>query len=629
MSDIYDGLSKAQLVNLLRKRDGEKKLGLVWERNEIEADAAIDANFVACTLDETLSDGAAPWRNLVIEGDNYDALRWLRMTHSRRVKCIYIDPPYNTGNKDWVYNDHYIDKSDRYRHSTWLEFLFRRLSLARDLLSPDGVMLVSINDENRAILELMAEEAMPGMRIGSFVWRTRTGGNDTKGAFLSDNHEHVLVFGMPEFRFGGTEKSYEKYTEWDEDRGDWYRLSDISQPKDMTERENGFYAMHDPKKDVYYPSNPQRVWPSPTPRGKPKYVSSDFWGEEFPIFPVPEGLASSFPFKDQIAGWVKEGRIEFPSEQRIEVWNTLDDLKAAIEIGDVPMAKKTPKLWLEMPNLDFWVGRRVGFGVPAWRRYKSELKNATQPISSWITPEFEKETISKDDEADFQLISNTTQSGTSEIQKIFKRKAFAYAKPVSLIREMVQQCTNDGDLILDFFAGSATSAQAVMEIDALSSESRRFIMVSSTEATAQEPEKNVCRDVTAERIRLLNGADDPEFINLSAEFAYLRTREIDFEALNSELEPEEAWSALEAIHGLPLTPFDPSAAWNEHEDQGTLLIFADTTTDQLIDRLRELDASRVKAFVYSWAPGQLVNALGVTDFEIRAVRETLVKRFQQ
>lgn len=118
VADHYDGLSKNQLVALLRKKDAEKKLGLVWERDEIEADAAVDANFVACSIDIDLSDGTAPWSNMVIEGDNFDALRWLRMTHAHRVKCIYIDPPYNTGSRDWVYNDHYVDANDRYRHST-------------------------------------------------------------------------------------------------------------------------------------------------------------------------------------------------------------------------------------------------------------------------------------------------------------------------------------------------------------------------------------------------------------------------------------------------------------------------------------------------------------------------------
>jgi adenine-specific DNA-methyltransferase len=192
----YDGLTREQLIQILEKRERAKKLGLVWERNEIEADKAVDANFVACTLDLKLCERTAPWSNLVIEGDNFDALRWLRIGFSGRVGCIYIDPPYNTGNKDWVYNDHYFDSNDRYRHSTWLEFLFRRLSLARDLLSEEGVILISINDENRARLELLADEALPGMRIGTFVWRTKDSSNDAERNF-SSVHEHVLVYARP------------------------------------------------------------------------------------------------------------------------------------------------------------------------------------------------------------------------------------------------------------------------------------------------------------------------------------------------------------------------------------------------------------------------------------------------
>lgn len=259
MADQYDILSKAQLASLLRKRDAEKKLGLVWERDEIEADAAIDANFVACTIDPALSDGAAPWRNLLIEGDNFDALRWLRMTHAHRVKCIYIDPPYNTGNKDWVYNDHYIDPNDRYRHSTWLEFLFRRLSLARDLLSPDGVILVSINDENRAKLELMMDESLPGMRVGSLVWRTRDT-TSAKGKNFSDVHEHILVYGNEGFEFNGSAKSRSKYKNPDNDpRGDW-NVDPLTLAFDRYDRPNLFYPLHNPVTDIWYPCDRDRVW---------------------------------------------------------------------------------------------------------------------------------------------------------------------------------------------------------------------------------------------------------------------------------------------------------------------------------------------------------------------------------
>ena len=122
----YGELSREQLIALLEKRDRTKKLGLVWERDEIEADAALASEFVVADLVPSLSDPPdrnSGWPNLVIEGDNFDALRWLRMAMRGRIKCIYIDPPYNTGAKDWVYNDHYIKKEDRWRHSTWLEFV--------------------------------------------------------------------------------------------------------------------------------------------------------------------------------------------------------------------------------------------------------------------------------------------------------------------------------------------------------------------------------------------------------------------------------------------------------------------------------------------------------------------------
>lgn len=603
MADHYESLSPAQLINLLRKRDAEKKLGLVWERDEIEADAAIDANFVACTIDPALSDGAAPWRNLVIEGDNYDALRWLRMAYARQVKCIYIDPPYNTGNKDWVYNDHFIDPNDRYRHSTWLEFLFRRLELARDLLASDGVILVSINDENRARLELLMDEVLPGMRVGSFVWRTRVGGNDTKGAFLSDNHEHVLVYANAEFRFGGRDKTFDLYKHWDEVKSDWFRTGgDLTQPKNMSERSNSYYPIRDPKTDTWFPCNPDAVW---------RYSSKN----------GPKGKLRTRYMED----FIEDGYVHFPAGNRVEVWNSRAELDAAIAENDVPGSGNAPFLRPELPDLDFWVGKKVGFGTPSLKRYKSELSNLTQPLSSWITPNFEKETIAEPSES--EIVAGTGIEAAKVIKEVFGEKAFNYAKPVSLIRELVRQSTGPDDLVLDFFAGSATTAQAVMELNASDQGSRRFIMVSSTEATANQPDRNVCRTVTAERVRRLNAATTGKYADLSAEFAYLRTREIDFDALNAELAPAEAWAALEAMHSLPLTPCDEAAAWNEHPAEALTLILADRTDDALLARLRQLASARANAFVYSWTPGQLKTALGPVDFEIRPVRETLVKRF--
>jgi adenine-specific DNA-methyltransferase len=605
MAGKYDDLSKTQLIELLEKRDRTKKLGLVWERDEIAADAAIDENFVACEVIPGLSDKAAPWANMVIEGDNFDALRWLRMTHAGRVKCIYIDPPYNTGNKDWIYNDDYVDREDRYRQSTWLEFLFRRLTLARDLLAEDGVLLVSINDDQRAKLELLLDEALPGMRVGSFVWRTRTGGNDTKGSFLSDNHEHLLVYGKPAFRFSGTEKTFELYRHWDEKKKDHYRTGgDLTKAHNRFERANTYYPLHDPDADVWYPCNPDSVW---------RY-SSKVYGVE--------GARIKTRYMEE---FIADDYIYFPAVQRVAVWNTIEEIMDAVRLGDVPASGNARFLRADTPNLEFWVGKKVGFGTPSLKRYKKELKTPTQPLSSWITPNFEVDTLPTGDAN--EIVSGTNMEAAKTIKAVFGSKAFNYAKPVSLIRELMRQSTGPGDLVLDFFAGSATTAQAVMELNVEDGGDRRFIMVSSTEATSDDPDKNLCRDVTAERIRRLNASTDPKYDALVAGFAYLRTKEIRFEDLDYDLTPADAWTALEALHGLPLTLHDAARPWNVHEGEAVTLVLVDRFDPALIDWLKP--RARANLFVYAWAPGQIAGALDGLDIELRPVRGTLVRGFQQ
>lgn len=601
----YDDLSREQLIALLEKRDRTKKLGLVWERDEIEADNAVDANFVAATVIPELSDKAAPWRNMVIEGDNYDALRWLRMTMAGQVKCIYIDPPYNTGAKDWVYNDHYTNPEDAYFHSTWLEFLFRRLILARDLLADDGVILVSINDDQRAKLELLMDEALPGMRVGSFAWRTRTGGNDTKGAFLSDNHEHILAYGKSGFRFSGTEKTFDLYKYWDEKKKDYYRTGgDLTKAHDRIDRPNTYYPLHDPKTDIWYPCNPDSVW---------RY-SSKIYGDK------KKKIRTRY-----MEDFIADGYIYFPTDQRVVVWETLDELMDAVRSGDVPASGNAPFLRIDTPDLEFWVGKKVGFGTPSLKRYKKELKAPTQPLSSWITPYFEVDTLPVGDIN--EVVAGTNMEAAKSIKAVFGAKAFNYAKPVSVIRELVRQATKPGDTVLDFFAGSATTAQAVMELNAEDGGNRRFIMVSSTEATTDEPNKNLCRDVTAERIRRLTSSNDKKFADLSASFSYLRCREIEFEDLDYEFAPDEVWAALEMLHRLPLTRYT-QAPWQEHKTDEQTLIFADRVGMELLDHLRGVSERRENAFIYAWAPGQITAALG-NILDVRSVRDELVGRFRQ
>lgn len=599
----YEGLSRDQLIQLLDKRERQKKLGLVWERDEIEADKAVDSNFVACTLDLNLCERASPWRNLVIEGDNFDALRWLRIGFAGRIKCIYIDPPYNTGNKDWVYNDRYFDAGDRYRHSTWLEFLFRRLSLARDLLSEDGVILISINDENRARLELLAEEALPGMRIGTFVWRTKDSSNDAERNF-SSVHEHVLVFGRPGFSFLGYELSDKKYKNPDNDKRGKYSSDPITKGHSYKERPNTYYPIQDPDTGWWYPCNPDSVW---------RFASEK-------VESAKKKLRS-----DTIEGLIRDKRIIFPAKTSV-TYKSKRELLAAIRNNDGPVDGNGRQLLrADLPDLNFWVGKPIALGRPSQKSFWNEKTSKIKPVSSYILGVNEKK-----DEAQFELLSEKQGKATGEIQELFGSKVFNYPKPSSLMHSLLKAAVGPDDLVLDFFAGAATTAQAVMELNAEDGGERRFIMVSSTEATEEEPLKNICRDITAKRISLINAEDeDPKYAELIAGFAYFRTREIDFENLDYDLKPAEIWSILETIHDMAITEYDESKPWNEHLTDTATLIYADKVTKALIERLKHLSDERRNTFVYTWAPGQVLQELGSRDIEVKPVHETLVKRFQQ
>ncbi|HUW00470.1 MAG TPA: site-specific DNA-methyltransferase [Gallionella sp.] len=522
-------LNEQQLRRLLVEHLTKQKLGLYWEANAIERDAALNADVVLPRLveewscrPETMSEGRAH-RNLIIEGDNYDSLRLLRATHAGKIRVIYIDPPYNTGNKDWVYNDHYVGKNDRWRHSQWLEFLYRRLTLARDLLSPEGVILVSINDENRARLELLMDEVFPGMRVGSFVWRSRTGGNDTKGAFHSTNHEHVLVYGNEGFRFSGDEKSYSIYKH--EEAGRVFYLSDLTKAHDFKERPNTYYPIHDPVNDVWYPCNPNRVW---------AYASKHKVKQE-------QKLRG-----DAIEDLIEQGQVWFPPDQRIACFASQDELLNAIDAQDIPFSGSTPLLTRDTLNLHEWVGRKIGYGRPRLKKFKDGLKNESQPISSWLTPRQEEDTA---DESLNMPIVGATEEGSRVLKEVMGDKAFPYPKPLSLIKGLLAQATRPTDIVLDFFAGSGTTGQALLELNVEDGEAgqRRFILCSSTEANSKEPDKNLCRDVCAERMRrVIQGySGKPGYTpEQGGEFAYLQLDKVEAADAHFDIDAAHAFQML-------------------------------------------------------------------------------------
>ena len=195
---------KADLIGLLRSH---KKYGLVWEEKKEDVEERLREQLPLLTEVKEraiLSSEADAPNHILIEGDNLEALTALSYSHEGKIDVIYIDPPYNTGNKDFVYNDSYVDSEDSYRHSKWLSFMHKRLKISKRLLSDKGVIFISIDDNEQANLKLLCDEVFCDNNfLGAIVWFKKR-----KGSFLSNKlislTEYILPYSKGDISlFGG------------------------------------------------------------------------------------------------------------------------------------------------------------------------------------------------------------------------------------------------------------------------------------------------------------------------------------------------------------------------------------------------------------------------------------------
>ena len=183
---------KADLIGLLRSH---KKYGLVWEEKKEDVEERLREQLPLLTeVKERAiisSETDAP-NHILIEGDNLEALTALSYSHEGKIDVIYIDPPYNTGKKDFVYNDKYVDSEDEYRHSKWLSFMYKRLKIAKRLLSRKGVIFLSIDDNEQAALKLLCDEIFGiSNYIGQLILKTATDNNPSQ---INTEHEYMLCY---------------------------------------------------------------------------------------------------------------------------------------------------------------------------------------------------------------------------------------------------------------------------------------------------------------------------------------------------------------------------------------------------------------------------------------------------
>lgn len=407
--------------------------------------------------------------NLFIEGDNLDALKLLQQTYLGKVKMIYIDPPYNTGN-DYVYSDDFSETSEEYLkrsnqkdevgnrlvantvgngsiHSTWLTMIYSRLRLAKGFLSDDGAIFISIDDHELHNLRKICDEIFgEGSFVATFPWRSRTAKADVPFG-VSNDIEWIVCYGNPNFRAGrvGERKYYQSA-----DFPDRWRLQDLTTNKSKEERPNSFFTMVNPRNGEEFASSPIRTW-----------------------------AVTSETFAD----YYKKGKVVFP--------------------GDY----------------DFLNIKR-----PAFRVFENEDK--AKAIAKYGNDEIRMSISTYLPENDV----GRTEHGSKEIRDLFGSQVFLYPKPTALIQYFIEAIGDENALVMDFFAGSGTSAQAVLQQNAKDGGKRRFILVQIPEVLSQHNlsqrvPANYCMDndlpsnicsISKERLRKTG-----EKIRKSAEFHVL------------------------------------------------------------------------------------------------------------
>lgn len=421
-----------------------KKYGLVWEDHPEDVDLELkDGTFKVTGIeDKRIKMDPEGRENILFEGDNLHTLMFMKEA-GMKVDVIYIDPPYNTMNeKGFIYNDKYIDSEDDYRHSKWLSFMERRLEVAHELLTNEGVIFISIgNDEHYNLRLLMNQIYGSESYIGTLIRRTKSGGN--KGSYFSPSYDYVLVYAkdrtlLPNFTESPSESTLERYKH--EDELGRYQLR-VLNSAGLDVRPN------------------QRYWVK-CPDG---------------TYAIPEGEKYPSP---------KLGKIVSPDRSdNIFTWS-LERYEEELGKGNI-VFKKTSKSPLYTES-----------GVRSeWNVYRKLYL----PDNYQVLPE--------DMVLDFPNRLSSTELNSIGLD-------FSYPKPVGLISWLLDITNKPNATVLDFFAGSGTTGQSVMELNKEDGGNRRFILATNNE-------NNIAEEVTYERNRRVitgewaSGDKDPLPNNLS------------------------------------------------------------------------------------------------------------------
>lgn len=448
----------------LEKDVNGKKYGLVFEEHREEIDEVLDTHTPVLAEEADLFIDHGGQMNFLLEGDNLAALKLLEKTHRGKIDLIYIDPPYNTGNKDFIYDDAFVDKNDCFTHSKWLSFMEKRLKIARRLLSGNGVIFISIDDREEAGLRLLCDEIFgENCFVSNIAWqRNYSARNDSKG--IVTEVEHLLVYSRSESwspkKLPRTAEMDAKYKNPDNDFAMW--RTDNAYAADASTHQGMVYAIQHPfTGKMLYPSN------------------GSHW------------RYSQEVMLTAMRGWCEyELRDLGDSQKRAEVCGVPEaDVRSGVQAivlsESLSVSREKAQAVYNRGQWPKFFFTKEGKGGIARKTYLTNV-GGKLPTNLWLHSD-----VGHTDEAKKELIS--TFNG---------KVPFDTPKPTRLIERILQIASNDDSLILDFFAGSGTTGNAVLKYNAEHEGSaRRFILCTNNE-------NGICRDVTYERIRRVIDKED-------------------------------------------------------------------------------------------------------------------------
>ncbi len=433
----YSLLSREELVGLLLKYDEKKKYGIVWDEERVPEKVVTDCQTHLPVLtevkDKEIITNPDELTHLLIEGDNYHTLSVLNYTHAGKIDLIYIDPPYNTGNKDFIYNDKYVDTVDTYRHSKWLNFMNKRLELAHNLLADDGVIFISIDDNEVAQLKMLCDKTFGEQNfIANLPTIMNLKGNQDQFGFAG-THEYTLVYSKNKAitKINLFEIDEESLEEWQEDDLGLYK-------KGAPLRATGGEDKREDRAEMFYPI-----------LIKNDIASTISKEEHFQLYEKKTKIFNDTYLEELIVKYTSLGfEIVLPKSNENYGrwrWGFSDNNKIRLQT-DV-------------------IINRTKNGISLYKKQRPDIGDlpSKKPKSLFYKPEY------------------SSGNGTAQLKKMFNDKPFNNPKPVELIKDIIKIGTNKNAIVLDFFAGSGTTAQAILEINKEDNGSRQFILATNNE----------------------------------------------------------------------------------------------------------------------------------------------------